>query len=122
MLAVAYVKATGVKMLAKAFEGPEARIAIPAALLGIVAFLLLRSYSFIAALLAVGAPLSAVMTFWLPLWTQRCFDHKRHLGMGICSWKNHGGGGDRAFGGAVTMILLARSLQIRCAKTVRRGC
>ena len=64
---VAYVKATGAEnLLAKAFEGNPARMIVMAALLGgLSPFCSCEVIPFIAALLAVGAPLSAVMAFWL---------------------------------------------------------
>ncbi len=65
--AVAYMKATGAEtLLAKAFEGPQTRMIVLAALLGgLSPFCSCEVIPFIAALLAVGAPLSAVMAFWL---------------------------------------------------------
>lgn len=65
--AVAYMKATGAEtLLAKAFEGPQPRMILFAALLGgLSPFCSCEVIPFIAALLAVGAPLSAVMAFWL---------------------------------------------------------
>lgn len=67
VLAVAYLKATGAEnLLAKAFEGNPARMIIMAALLGgLSPFCSCEVIPFIAALLAVGAPLAAVMAFWL---------------------------------------------------------
>ncbi len=67
VLAVAYLKATGAEnLLAKAFEGRELRMIGLAALLGgISPFCSCEVIPFIAALLAVGAPLSAVMAFWI---------------------------------------------------------
>ena len=67
VLAVGYLKATGVEtLLAKAFEGREIRMIGMAALLGgLSPFCSCEVIPFIAALLAVGAPLSAVMAFWL---------------------------------------------------------
>ncbi|MDJ0823118.1 MAG: permease [Paracoccaceae bacterium] len=67
VLAVALLKATGAEtMLAKAFEGREVRMIVLAALLGgLSPFCSCEVIPFIAALLAVGAPLSAVMAFWL---------------------------------------------------------
>lgn len=67
VLAVAYLKATGAEnLLAKAFEGNPARMIIMAALLGgLSPFCSCEVIPFIAALLAVGAPLGAVMAFWL---------------------------------------------------------
>ncbi|KUF09702.1 permease [Pseudoponticoccus marisrubri] len=65
--AVAYLKATGAEtLLARAFEGREMRMIVLAALLGgLSPFCSCEVIPFIAALLAVGAPLSAVMAFWL---------------------------------------------------------
>lgn len=67
VLAVAYLKATGAEnLLAKAFEGNQARMIVMAALLGgLSPFCSCEVIPFIAALLAVGAPLGAVMAFWL---------------------------------------------------------
>lgn len=67
VLAVAYLKATGAEtLLARAFEGNAARMVLMAALLGgLSPFCSCEVIPFIAALLAVGAPLSAVMAFWL---------------------------------------------------------
>lgn len=67
VLAVGYLKATGAEtLLARAFEGREIRMIAMAALLGGVSpFCSCEVIPFIAALLAVGAPLSAVMAFWL---------------------------------------------------------
>lgn len=67
VLAVGYMKATGSEALvAKAFEGREARmIVVGAALGGLSPFCSCEVIPFVAAMLAVGAPLSAVMAFWL---------------------------------------------------------
>ncbi|MGJ8585795.1 MAG: permease [Marinosulfonomonas sp.] len=67
VLAVAYLKATGAEaLLARAFEGREVRmIFLAAAMGGLSPFCSCEVIPFIAALLAVGAPLSAVMAFWL---------------------------------------------------------
>ena len=67
VVAVAYLKATGAEsFLAKAFEGSPARMIVLAALLGgLSPFCSCEVIPFIAALLAVGAPLAAVMAFWL---------------------------------------------------------
>ena len=64
---VAYVKAAGAEtLLAKAFEGDQVKMVMMAALLGgLSPFCSCEVIPFIAALLAVGAPLSAVMAFWL---------------------------------------------------------
>lgn len=67
VLAVAYMKATGAEaLLARAFEGREGRMIVMAALLGGMSpFCSCEVIPFIAAMLALGAPLSAVMAFWL---------------------------------------------------------
>lgn len=67
VLAVGYLKASGAEtILAKAFEGREVRMIVMASLLGgLSPFCSCEVIPFIAALLAVGAPLSAVMAFWL---------------------------------------------------------
>lgn len=65
--AVAFLKATGAEsLLARAFVGRELRMIAAAALLGgLSPFCSCEVIPFIAALLAIGAPLSAVMAFWL---------------------------------------------------------
>jgi hypothetical protein len=65
--AVAYMKATGAEtLLARAFEGREGRMIVLAALMGgLSPFCSCEVIPFIAAMLALGAPLSAVMAFWL---------------------------------------------------------
>ena len=67
VLAIVYLKATGAEaVVAKAFEGNEYRMILFAAFLGGWApFCSCEVIPFIAGLLAVGAPLSAVMAFWL---------------------------------------------------------
>lgn len=67
VLLVAYIKTTGAEALvAKAFAGRETRMIILAALFGGLApFCSCEVIPFISGLLAVGAPLSAVMAFWL---------------------------------------------------------
>ena len=64
---VAGLKASGATALvARAFEGRETRMIVLAALLGGLApFCSCEVIPFIAALLALGAPLSAIMAFWL---------------------------------------------------------
>ncbi len=67
VLAVALLKATGAEnLLARAFEGREVRmIFLAAAAGGLSPFCSCEVIPFIAAMLALGAPLSAVMAFWL---------------------------------------------------------
>ncbi|EAQ02728.1 permease, putative [Pseudooceanicola batsensis HTCC2597] len=67
VLAIGYLKASGAEAtLARAFEGRETRMIVMAAVLGgLSPFCSCEVIPFIAALLAVGTPLSAVMAFWL---------------------------------------------------------
>lgn len=67
VLLLAYLKATGAEvMVARAFEGREARMIFLAAIFGGLApFCSCEVIPFIAGLLALGAPLAAVMAFWL---------------------------------------------------------
>ena len=67
VLLIAYLKAAGAEsMVARAFKGHEAQMIFLAALLGGLApFCSCEVIPFIAGLLALGAPLSAVMAFWL---------------------------------------------------------
>lgn len=67
VLAVAVLKATGADTLvARAFVGRETRMIVLAALVGGLApFCSCEVIPFIAALLALGTPVSAVMAFWL---------------------------------------------------------
>lgn len=64
---VAYLKAAGAEaVIAEAFKGREARMIVLAALFGGLApFCSCEVIPFIAGVLALGAPLSAVMAFWL---------------------------------------------------------
>ena len=67
VLAVAFLRATGAEaLLSRAFTGPEVRMIVLGAVVGGMApFCSCEVIPFIAALLALGAPLSAVMAFWL---------------------------------------------------------
>nr|WP_170540349.1 permease [Ruegeria arenilitoris] len=67
VLLLSYLKASGAEtMVARAFEGRETRMILLAALFGGLApFCSCEVIPFIAGLLALGAPLSAVMAFWL---------------------------------------------------------
>lgn len=67
VLLLAYLKATGAEVIvARAFEGRETRMIFLAALFGALApFCSCEVIPFVAGLLALGAPLSAVMAFWL---------------------------------------------------------
>lgn len=67
VLLIAWLKASGAEvMIARVFEGRETRMIFLAALFGGLApFCSCEVIPFIAGLLALGAPLSAVMAFWL---------------------------------------------------------
>ena len=67
VLAIAYVKAAGAETLVgRAFQGREVPMILLAASVGALSpFCSCQVIPFIAALLVVGAPLSAVMAFWL---------------------------------------------------------
>ncbi|MEE9427912.1 MAG: permease [Paracoccaceae bacterium] len=67
VMAIGYLRASGAEaVVAKAFQGREVRMIFVAALVGGIApFCSCEVIPFIAALLAMGAPLSAVMAFWL---------------------------------------------------------
>jgi len=67
VLMIAWLKAAGAEaMIANAFKGREIRMIFLAALFGGLApFCSCEVIPFIAGLLALGAPLSAVMAFWL---------------------------------------------------------
>jgi uncharacterized membrane protein YraQ (UPF0718 family) len=64
---IAWLKATGAEgIVARAFVGREARMILLAALVGgLMPFCSCEVIPFIAALLAAGTPVSAVMAFWL---------------------------------------------------------
>ena len=67
VLLIAGLKATGATaLIARAFEGRETRMIVLAALFGALApFCSCEVIPFIAALLAIGVPISAIMAFWL---------------------------------------------------------
>ena len=64
---IAWMKATGAEgIVARAFVGRESRMIVLAALVGgLMPFCSCEVIPFIAALLAAGTPLAAVMAFWL---------------------------------------------------------
>ncbi|MBT8416640.1 MAG: permease [Silicimonas sp.] len=113
VLAVGYLKASGSEaLLARAFEGREGRMIVMAALLGgLSPFCSCEVIPFIAALLAVGAPLSAVMAFWLasPLMDPAMFlITAGTLGLPFAVAKTMAAVGLGLLGG-VTVYLFARS-------------
>ncbi|HUF86956.1 MAG TPA: permease [Thermohalobaculum sp.] len=67
VLMIAWLKATGAEgVVARAFTGRESRMIVLAALAGgLMPFCSCEVIPFVAALLAAGTPLSAVMAFWL---------------------------------------------------------
>lgn len=67
VLVIGWLKAAGAEgLVGRAFAGRESRMIVAAALLGGLApFCSCQVIPFIAALLAAGTPLSAVMAFWL---------------------------------------------------------
>lgn len=67
VLLLAYLKATGAEVsVARVFQGRETRMILMAAVFGGLApFCSCEVIPFVAGLLALGAPLSAVMAFWL---------------------------------------------------------
>lgn len=110
VLAIAYLKATGAEnTLAKAFVGRETRMILFAALLGGLApFCSCEVIPFIAALLAAGTPLSAVMAFWLasPLMDPAMFSITAgQLGFEFAIAKTVSAVALGLFGGFVTMSL-----------------
>ena len=114
VLAVGYLKATGAEaILARAFEGREASMIVMAALLGgLSPFCSCEVIPFIAAMLALGAPLSAVMAFWLasPLMDPAMFlITAGTLGVGFAIGKTVAAIGMGLLGGVI-VSLFARSI------------
>lgn len=106
--AVAYVKASGAEnLIAKAFTGNPVRMIAMAALLGgLSPFCSCEVIPFIAALLAVGAPLAAVMAFWLasPLMDPAMFFvTSGELGLAFAIGKTVAAVGLGMFGGFATL-------------------
>ncbi|MEL7117646.1 MAG: permease, partial [Pseudomonadota bacterium] len=106
---VAYIKATSAdNLIAKAFQGNAVLMVLMAALLGgLSPFCSCEVIPFIAALLAVGAPLSAVMAFWLasPLMDPAMFTITwAELGLAFALGKTVAAVGLGLFGGYMTML------------------
>ncbi|MHC0053664.1 permease [Actibacterium sp. D379-3] len=115
VLAVGYLKATGAEtLLARAFEGRQARMIVLAALMGGLApFCSCEVIPFIAAMLALGAPLGAVMAFWLssPLMDPAMFlITSGTLGMDFAIAKTVAAVGIGLFGGFATGALSRTAL------------
>ncbi len=109
VFAVAYLKATGAeRLVAKVFEGNQVRmIAMAAAIGGLAPFCSCEVIPFIAAMLALGAPLGAVMAFWLasPLMDPAMFAiTSGTLGWDFAVAKAVAAVGIGMFGGYATML------------------
>lgn len=112
VLAIGYLKASGAEsLIARAFQGRETRMIILAALAGGLApFCSCEVIPFIAALLALGAPLGAVMAFWLasPLMDPAMFAITAGtLGLGFAVAKTVAAIGLGLMGGFVTSAFAA---------------
>ena len=126
VLAVALLKATGAEaVVAKAFIGSPARMITLAAMAGGLApFCSCEVIPFIAAMLAMGVPLGAVMAFWLssPLMDPAMFlITAGALGTEFAVAKTLSAVGLGLFGGAVTHILAERSIFPAPLKEAARG-
>ncbi|MGI9508313.1 MAG: permease [Geminicoccaceae bacterium] len=115
VLLFAYLRASGAEaVIARAFEGQESRMILLAALFGGLApFCSCEVIPFIAGLLAVGAPLSAVMAFWLssPLIDPpTLFITASALGWQFAIGKAIGAVALGLLGGFITRFLIARGL------------
>ncbi len=110
VLAVAYLKATGAEsLLAKAFQGRTSKMIVLAAMMGgLSPFCSCEVIPFIAAMLAVGAPLGAVMAFWLssPVMDPAMFlITSGTLGLPFAIAKTLAAVGVGVFGGFATQLL-----------------
>ena len=115
VLAIAYLKASGAEnVIAKAFVGNETRMIVFAALLGgLSPFCSCEVIPFIAALLAAGTPLSAVMAFWLasPLMDPAMFSiTSGTLGFEFALAKTVAAVGLGMFGGLATMTFASSAV------------
>ncbi|MEM9524345.1 MAG: permease [Pseudomonadota bacterium] len=129
VLAVGYLKASGAEtLLAGAFVGGQARMIVMAALLGgLSPFCSCEVIPFVAALLAVGVPLSAVMAFWLssPLMDPTMFVITAGtLGLEFALAKTVAAIGLGMFGGFSVMAMLGTALYSDPVKSpsARGGC
>ncbi len=126
VLAVAFLKATGAEaVVAKAFIGSPARMILLGAMVGGLApFCSCEVIPFIAAMLAMGVPLGAVMAFWLssPLMDPAMFlITAGALGADFAVAKTLSAVGMGVFGGTVTHILAQRSIFAGQIKEAARG-
>ena len=114
-LLIAGLKATGAEALVSgAFQGREIRMVVVASILGGLApFCSCEVIPFIAALLATGVPLSAIMAFWLasPIMDPPMFlITMSALGLEFAVGKTVAAVGFGLFGGACTMVLCRAGL------------
>ncbi len=126
VLAIGYLKASGAEtVVAKAFQGREIRMIFVAALVGGIApFCSCEVIPFIAALLAMGAPLSAVMAFWLasPLMDPAMFlITSSALGVDFAIAKTLAAVGLGIFGGFGVKMLAPTGLFDNPLKQVEKG-
>lgn len=110
VLLIAWLRATGAEaIVGKAFQGRQSRMIVVAALVGGLApFCSCEVIPFIAALLAMGTPLSAVMAFWLasPIMDPPMFVITASaLGLNFAVAKTVAAVAFGLFGGFVTMSL-----------------
>jgi hypothetical protein len=125
---VAYLKASGAEtMIGRAFEGREATAIVLAALFGGLApFCSCEVIPFVAGLIALGAPIAAIMAFWLAsplidpgslLITAAALDWPFAVGKATAAV------GLGLFGGFVTMAIARMGLLTGVAKPrPRQGC
>jgi uncharacterized membrane protein YraQ (UPF0718 family) len=107
---IAYLRASGAEaIVGKAFQGRESRMIVLAALVGGLApFCSCEVIPFVAALLAMGTPLSAVMAFWLasPIMDPAMFViTSGALGVDFAIGKTVAAVGFGLFGGFTVMML-----------------
>lgn len=128
VLLLSYLKATGAEVLvARAFQGRETRmIALAAVFGGLAPFCSCEVIPFIAGLLALGAPLSAVMAFWLssPLIDPpTLLITAGALGWPFAAGKAVAAVGLGLFGGFVTRAVMAQGVFSHPLRTYQRsGC
>jgi len=126
VLLIAWLKASGAEtMIARAFQGRETRMIFLAALFGGLApFCSCEVIPFIAGMLALGAPLSAVMAFWLssPLIDPpTLFITASALGWDFAFGKMAGAVAVGLMGGFVTRLLVGQGLFADPLKSYETG-
>lgn len=128
ILAIAWMRASGSeRLLDGAFHGAQARMILVAALVGgLSPFCSCQVIPFVAALLAAGAPIAAVMAFWLssPLMDPSMFAITAgELGWGFAIAKTVAAVGMGLFGGFTLMALKnSRFLQDPLKAQTPTGC